>query len=76
MSGEAPKEISGKWLLVGFLSLVAVAAAIIVAISLDVDRRTEKAKELESQMGRKVGPEDSPKHQNRLLKWRERQKTE
>ena len=76
MTGEAPKGISGKWVLGGFLALVAVVATIVVVISRDVDRRARKAQELESQLGRKVGPEDSPKHQKRLQKWQGRQKGE
>jgi hypothetical protein len=76
MSAEAPKGISGKWVLGGFLLLVAVVATIIVLISRDVDRRARKAQELESQLGRKVGPEDSPKHQKRLQKWKKQQKGE
>jgi hypothetical protein len=76
MSGEIPQGVSGKWVLGGFLALVAVVATIIVFISRDIDRRAQKAKELESELGRKVGPEDSPKHQKRLQRWQERQKGE
>jgi hypothetical protein len=76
MSAEARKGISGRWVLAGFVALFAVVATIIVLISRDVDRRARKAQELESQLGRKVGPEDSPKHQKRLQKWKEQQKGE
>ena len=76
MTDEEPKGISGRWVLGGFLALFAVVATIIVLISRDVDRRAQKAKELEIELGRKVGPEDSPKHQKRLQRWQERQKGE
>ena len=76
MMRDAPKGVGGRWVLAGFLALVAVVATIIVLISRDVDRRAQKAKDLEIELGRKVGPEDSPKHQQRLKRFQERQKGE
>lgn len=76
MNENAPKGVGGKWVLAGFLALVAVVATIIVLISRDVDRRAQKAKELEIELGRKVGPEDSPKHQKRLQRFQQQQKGE
>jgi hypothetical protein len=61
-----PNAVSGKWVLVGFLVLLACVGAGIVFIVNDLDRRTRNARELEQKLGRQVGPEDSPQEQKKL----------
>ena len=61
-----PNAVSGKWVFVGFLLLLACVGAAIVFISNDLDRKAAKARELEQKLGRPVGPEESPKAQKKL----------
>ena len=71
MSDEAPSGVAGKWVLAGFVALLVVVATAVILIARDVDDKAKKAQELESRLGRQVGPEDSPKHQKKLQKQRE-----
>jgi hypothetical protein len=65
-----PGYVNGKWVLVGFLLLFAGASTAIVLISRDFDRKAEKARAMEDKLGREVGPEDSPKEQKRMERFK------
>jgi hypothetical protein len=66
MNAGPPSGVGGKWVLLGLVVVVAIVSTAIVLISRDLDARARKARELESKLGREVGPLESPKYQKKI----------